>query len=222
MDAGTQLPLTSHRVASVDGNRGFVNGASPAILALEGVLAEIARTSIPVLLIGESGTGKQMFARRIHSLSTQGGETLTKIACASMTPEGFPAELGLNGNGNSHGSSSAGAAGTVFFDEVSELDAACQRILLYALPDGEGSARPGTLAARVISATTKNLDEETRSGHFRAELFYRINGVCLRLPPLRERKEDIPMLAECFLVKHATQLGRPCRPLSSRMLQFFS
>lgn len=222
MDAGAELLLISRTGAPVNDRRGFVKGASPAIVALEGVIAEIARTSIPVLLVGEIGTGKQMYARHIHSLSAQSEETLTQIACASMMPEAFPTELGLNGNGTGHGTGTAGAATTVFLDEVSELDAVCQRILLYALPDGEGSTRSGSLSARVISATTKNLNEETRSGHFRAELFYRINGVCLRLPPLRERKEDIPLLAECFMTKHATQLGRPCRPLSSRMLQVFS
>ena len=97
----------------------------------------------------------------------------------------------------------------------------CQRELLYALPDGEASPAPGSLGARVISATSRNLDEEMRAGRFRSDLFYRINGVCLRLPPLRERREDIPALAEYFLTKHAAQLNRARPSLSQRALQKF-
>jgi len=218
MGLESQLSLKATGAAPFNGSINFVAGISPAILALESVIVEIARTSIPVLLVGESGTGKQMFARRIHALSPQCDEALAKITCAAVAPETFTAELGLNGTekGNSD------AAGSIFFDEVGELEPACQRILLNALPDGEAPARHQTLSARVISATTKNLDDETRAGRFRAELLYRINGVCLRLPPLRERKEDIPLLADSFLKKHAAQLGRSPRSLSPRMLQIFS
>ncbi len=91
------------------------------------------------------------------------------------------------------------SAGSMIFDEISELDSACQRNLLYALPDGHGDSRRGTLEARVISTTSRNLDDEMRAGRFRAELYYRINGVCLRLPALRDRREDIPILVESFL-----------------------
>jgi len=212
-----QLPLKA-RAIPANGSMDFVAGISPAILAVESVIAEIARTSIPILLVGESGTGKLMFARRIHALSQQCDRALTKIACATTSPETFAEELGLNGKeeGNTD------TPGSIFFDEVGELEPTCQRILLNALPDGEGSAHRRVLSARVISATTKNLDDETRAGRFRAELFYRINGVCLRLPPLRERKEDIPLLAESLIKKHAAQLGRPAHSLSPRMLEVFS
>ena len=196
---------------------GFVGGTSPTMLTLEGIIAEIAPTSIPVLLVGESGTGKQMFADRIHLLSLKCHEPLVTIACASMTPESLSAELGLRANG--HGSERA--VGTVFFDEISELDASCQRNLLHALPDGDARPRSGMLTARVVSATNRNLDEEMRSGRFRSELYYRINGVCLRLPPLRERREDILPLTESFLTKHAAQFGRPRPSLSARTLRAF-
>jgi two-component system, NtrC family, response regulator AtoC len=195
----------------------FLSGLSPVMLTLESVIGDIARTNIPVLLVGESGSGKQMFARQIHLLSPRGGEALAKIACAAMTPEAICAELGLNGNGHTE----ENASGTVLFDEISELDAACQRYLLHALPDGEARPRPGMLMARIVSTTSRNLDEEMRAGRFRTELFYRINGVCLRLPPLRERKKDIPLLADFFMVKHAATFGRPRRALSSRTLQIF-
>src|SRR5262249_41796315 len=149
--------------------------------------------NIPILITGESGTGKEMFAQRAHQLSRQANEPLRKISCAAMNTAIFAAELGLNSNGNGHAS---GEAGTIFFDEISELDANCQRALLYALPEGNEAPRRGMLTARVISTTSRNLDEEARAGRFRSELFYRINGVCLKLPPLRERKDDIPLLVE--------------------------
>jgi two-component system, NtrC family, response regulator AtoC len=191
----------------------FVQGLSPAMLTLESVIGDIARTNIPVLVVGESGTGKQMFAQRIHLLSLRADQEMGKVACASMKLEEFPAELE---NYRSR------AVGSVLFDEISELDAACQRYLLHSLPDGDEHPRPKVLTARVISTTSRNLDEEMQAGRFRSELFYRMNGVCLRLPPLRERRKDIPLLAEFFMAKHAALFGRPRRALSSRTLQIFA
>ena len=198
--------------------RAFVGGTSPAMLTLEGVLSEIALTSIPVLLVGECGTGKQMFAHRIHQLSARSSEPLMKISCAGVRPESFASELGLDA---SQEGEYRPEAGTAFFDEISELDPSCQRSLLYALPDEETKPRRRILMARLISTTSRNLDEEMRAGRFRRELYYRINGVCLRLPALRERKEDIPLLSDYFLVKHCTQLGRMHSPLSARALDTF-
>jgi two-component system response regulator AtoC len=188
----------------------FVAGVSPAMVTLESVLAEIAVTNIPILLTGEIGTGKETFARRIHELSMRRDAPLIRVACASMDVRPFLGDVDLNGDSMRSGS------GTIFFDEISELDTACQRKLLYALPDGDSGLRNGCLSARVISTTSRNLEDEVRAGRFRSELFYRINGVCLRLHPLRDRKEDIEPLAECFLTKHATQLGRPRPTLSAR------
>jgi DNA-binding NtrC family response regulator len=196
---------------------GFVGGTSPAILTLVAVLAEIAPTNIPVLLVGECGTGKQMFAQRIHQLSER-SEPLMKVLCAGMRAESFASELGLDGREEHE---SRRDAGSVFLDEISELDAACQRNLLYALPDGEAKPRRGIVAARLISTTSRNLDEEMKAGRFRRELYYRINGVCLRLPALRERKEDIAQLSDYFLAKHCTQLGRMRPGLSARAMDVF-
>ena len=203
----------------MEDRRGFVPGMSPAMRALEGVLTEIATTNIPVLLIGESGTGKEMFAHRVHQLSLRNREGMTKIACASMNSTTFSNELGLASRVN--GELQRQGTGTVFFDEISELDAICQRMLLYALPDGIEDPRHGLLNARVISTTSRSLDEELRTGRFRSELYYRINGVCLRLPPLRERKDDIPLLVESMLTKHAAQLSRARPALSPRTLRVF-
>lgn len=192
---------------------GFVGGICPAMRTLENVVTEIAPTNIPVLFVGESGTGKAMFAQRVHRLSARSHQPLVNITCAAMDPAQLSAELRLMGGSANENS------GTVVFDEISELDSACQRSLLYALPDGDGSPRRGYLGARIISITCLNLDEEMRAGRFRAELYYRVNGVCLRLPPLRDRREDIPILVEYFLNKHAAQLGRPRPSLSARTLR---
>jgi len=192
----------------------WVSGSSPAIQTIEGVVAEIAPTNIPVLLVGESGTGKEMFANRLHRLSRYGTKPLTRISCASMTPALLLAETGIDiGERTDH------EAGTVLFDEIGDLDSACQKSLLCALPDGDAGARRGTLRARVISTTSKNLDEETRAGRFRSELYYRINGVCLRLPALRDRKDDIAKLSEFFLAKHAALFQRQPGALSARTVQ---
>jgi two-component system response regulator AtoC len=198
---------------------GFVGGISPIMQALEGVVGEIAPTNIPVLLVGESGTGKEMFANRIHKFSEFGEQRMARISCAAMNPSAFSGELGLNSNGRSEAAKNA--FGTLFLDEISELDPECQRSLLCALPDGDAGTRRGLLKARVISTTSRNLDEEMREGRFRRELYYRINGVCLRLPPLRERKEDIPLLADFFLAKHATQMRRARPSVSPRTLEAF-
>jgi DNA-binding NtrC family response regulator len=197
----------------------WVAGMSPAIRELESVIGEIAPTSLPVLLVGESGTGKEMFANRVHRLSQNGAKSLVRISCASVNPTTFFSELELNPNEASD--APRNGPGTVCFDEISELDAACQRNLLGALPDGDLGARRGVLRARLISTTNRNLDEEMRAGRFRSELYYRISGVCLRLPPLRDRKEDIPLLVEFFLNKHAAQFGRSRPSLSPQTLQIF-
>ena len=197
----------------------WVAGASPAIHAIEGVIAEIARTNLPILLVGESGTGKEMFANRIHRLSPNCDKPFARIACASTNPAGLVAELGIDLAAKNIGNPRHET--TVLFDEIGDLDAACQRSLICALPDGEAGARRGILNARLISTTSRNLDQDMRAGRFRSELYYRINGVCLRLPALRDRKEDIPALVEFFVAKHAARFGRPQFSLSSRTVGAF-
>src|SRR5271154_1013643 len=196
---------------------GFVTGMCPAMQTLESVVAEIAATNIPVLFLGESGTGKAMFAQRLHRLSARSEEPLVTISCAAMDPTQLSAELRMGADRTKN--SSLGTAGSVIFDEISELDSACQRNLLYALPDGNADSQRGMLDARVISPPRHNLDEEMRAGRFRTELYYRINGVCLRLPALRDRRDDIPILVESFLSKHAAQFGRPRPSLSPRTVR---
>lgn len=189
--------------------------------SLESIAAEIAPTNIPVLLFGEIGTGKRKFAQRIHELSGRSEERFRTLTCASLDSATFRAEVEFGAIGEDRLEEEANGPGTIFFDEISELDAACQRNLLYALPDTDGVAAPGQLTDRIISATTRNLEEDMRAGRFRIELYYRINAVSLRLPPLCERKEDIPSLVEFFLSKHCAQLGKAEPRLSPRTMQMF-
>jgi two-component system response regulator AtoC len=181
--------------------------------AVERVVVDIAPTNIPVLLTGESGTGKEVVALHIHRLSQRAHQPFGKWNCPALSPEGI--------NGNLHGESGNGqpTEGTLLLDEVIDLSAEAQAKLLHSLPeDGDVQAR----SPRIVSTTRRNVAEELRAGRFREELYYRLNGVCLRLPPLRQRREDIPALADYFLHKYALQLGRPRPSLgahSLRMLQ---
>jgi len=192
-------------------------GMSAAIQSLEAVLREISPTNIPVLLVGEIGTGKTHYAQRIHQASRQSSLPLVRIPCAYMSPVTLAEELGLNNRDNAE--TDAQRAGSVFLDEIGDLDLSCQRQLLYVLPDGKASQRKNPLSGRMISSTSRNLDEEMRMARFRSELYYRISGVCLRLPPLRERREDIPLLVEHFLTTHAAELDRPRPSVSPRTMR---
>jgi two-component system response regulator AtoC len=183
--------------------------------SLNALVADIARTNIPVLLTGESGTGKEVYARLIHRLSGSGEMSLKKLSCATLEPGRLLGQIqeGLQPtNGNAK-------VGTLFLDGVDELDLACQRMLLSLLPDGEPKSSAGEVTPRLISATSRNLEKEIEAGRFRRELFFRINGMCLRLPPLRERKEDIPALVEYFLVKHAGELKRDTPIVDSEAME---
>lgn len=200
------MTASSARLMSTD-NGTWAIPVSQAMKAIDNIVAEIARTNIPILLMGESGTGKEVLARRIHDLSHRCGKPFAKVTCATVTADKLASQLA--GHSHTAGEDSNGVSGTILFDELNDLDAPCQAHLLHAVPDGESVSTPGTIASRVMSSTTRDLEAEMRAGRFRSELYYRINGVCLRLPPLRERKEDIPALVEFLLAKHASTLGRP-------------
>jgi two-component system, NtrC family, response regulator AtoC len=183
----------------------FVRGVSAPMRALESTLEDIAITDVPVLLAGESGTGKEVLALEIHRLSRHRDEAFLKCGCAGLTPESLATRLTRvnegGGNGIPHG-------GSLFLDEITHLEPSSQARLLNLLPKG-GRLSPETgLNVRVISSTTRNLEDEIRKGRFQEQLFHRINGVCLRLPPLRDRKDDIPGLLDFFLKKYASLFER--------------
>src|SRR6266404_3178805 len=192
---------------------GFVYGQALAVQSLNALIQEIAETDLPILLVGESGTGKEIYARLIHRLSGLCEAPLNKVNCAALDAGRLLAELReelLSSGGNGEA-----APRTLFLDGVHELDATTQRALLSLLPDGEPKGNPGKPAPRFIFSTSRNLEKEIEAGRFRRELYFRINGVILRLPPLRERKEDMPALLEYFLVKHSNELKKDAPELSS-------
>jgi len=192
---------------------GFVCGQAATMQSLNALVVEIAKTDIPVLLIGESGTGKDVYARLIHRLSGLGEAQLKKVSCATLDTGRLLAEMKAEFHSGSE--SREVSARTVFLDGVHELDAVCQRALLSVLPDGEPRGRSAGMATRLICTTSRNLDKEIEAGRFRRELYFRINGVILGLPPLRERMEDIPALLEHFFLKHSNELKKNIPELSS-------
>ncbi len=208
-----------HTLGSPEGSV-FVYGQAAGVQALNALVAEIAKTDIPVLLVGESGTGKEIYAKLIHRLSGLGETSLKKVSCASPEAARLLGEIQEETHPRS-GKVDA-TARTVFLDEVHELDAACQRALLSLLPDGEPSGGNGEKSSRFISSTSRNLEKEVEAGRFRRELYFRINGIILRLPPLRERKEDIPALLNYFLAKHSNELKKDAPDVSSEALELLA
>ncbi len=191
--------------------------------AIERVMAQVALTDIPLLLIGESGAGKEELAVRIHEISGRQAGGLVKLICASLTIENLEDLIRDTQRMESTGNPTPGA--TVFLDEVAELNSNCQVRLLHWLPNGDAIQNTGMLNGRVISSTSQDIEEEVRAGRFRKELYYRLKGVSLRLPPLRERKEDIPALVEFFLTKHSELMGLPrpsVGPRTIRLMQDYS
>jgi len=203
----------SNSVLDLPTDAGFVFGQGAALRALNAIVSDIAPTDISVLLIGESGTGKEAYARLIHRLSEghrasgSGSQTLArqvpetplrKISCASHDAAHFLVQLREGFRLEAAGQNPV----CLFLDGIEELDLSCQRTLASLLPDGEPEVAR-TSRIRLISSTSAQLEKAIEAGRFRRELFFRINGVSLRLPPLRERKEDIPALVEHFLAKHS-------------------
>jgi two-component system response regulator AtoC len=198
-------------------NTGFVPGHSSAIQTVNAIVEEIARTNIPVLLTGESGTGKDVYGRVIHLLSGQRATPLKKVNCRAVEHtqvlEVLKSSL-REPDGNCQGSRE-----TVFLDGIDELDLEGQKSLLDLFPDGEtDESNPSRF--RIICSTLRNLKKEVESGRFRTELYFRINGVCLRLPPLRSRNQDIFLFMDHFLAKHAEELGREAPLLTDKEKEF--
>jgi two-component system, NtrC family, response regulator AtoC len=213
---GMSTPM--NRVSAQIAEAGFVCGQSTASQSLEELVSRIAPTCIPVLLMGESGTGKEVYAQRIHRLSGLGGAPLTKFSCTSLEISRLLQEIkeGLQATNG------GGGAGTLYLDGIDELDLACQRLLLSLLPDGEHRSGVREVTVRLVTSSSRDLKKTIEAGRFRPELFFRLNGVCLRLPPLRERKEDIPSFVEHFLNKHSSDLGQDTPALDSSTMDLLT
>jgi DNA-binding NtrC family response regulator len=193
----------------------FVYGVSPTMRTVNEMAVDIARTDIPVLIVGESGTGKDAYARLIHRLSLKSELRLQKIDCATFDPT----QLTIHMRPAAQDLLPGEAHGTIYFDNVQELGMTSQRGLLSLLPDEQSSDRREEKCCRVISSAPARLESEVEEGRFRRELYFRLNGACLRLPPLRERAEDIPVLTEHFLNKHAAYLKRRLPPVGNKAMQ---
>jgi two-component system response regulator AtoC len=200
----------------------FVESVSPIMQSVECVMREVAQSEVPVLLLAERGAGKKATARRIHELSRHGRQSFCVVSCAML-------ESGKVG----HSEVKAGLprAGTVFLEEVAHLSSEGQAWLLQALTRKKGnenqsqgtapirSAAPGL--ARLICGSACDLEAEVMARNLREDLYYRISGVCLRLPPLRQRREDIPVLMEHFLRKYGHDFERPVPALSEETQRLF-
>ena len=193
----------------------FVAGVSAAIRALERLIADIAPTDVPILLIGESGTGKDVVALEVHRRSRNSNGAFVRCNCDGLGSDSLRSHLNYSvSNGRD-----SGVAGTTFFDDIGRLDAANQNVLLQFLSDNGPAPQTSGWRQRVIASTTCNLEEEMRAGRFRVELYYRINGVCLRVPSLRQRQEDIPLLLNYFVKKYVSSFERPEPQLSSTAME---
>jgi len=192
---------------------------------------KISRSNIPVLLYGDGGTGKESLARWIHEHSAYRNGQFIKVNCAAipgplLESELFGYERGAFTNAQTAkpGRIEQADKGTLFLDEISDLDVSLQSKLLHFLQDGcfsrIGGETEKTIDTRLICATNKNLEEEISAGRFRADLFYRVNVVQLHLPPLRERKEDIPELAEYLRVQSEKQFGKESAPLPTDFVRY--
>ncbi len=205
-------------------------GASPSMLEVKATLSQVAKSTATVLLVGESGTGKELCARAIHELSPRAQAPLVAVNCAAL-PESllevelFGAEKGaftgiderrLGRFERAHG-------GTLFLDKVSEIPLPMQVKLLRALQEGEierlGGSGAVRVDVRVIAASQHDLLERTKRGTFREDLYYRLDVVSLRVPPLREREGDIAVLAHAYLAIHAAKHGRTIAAFEPRAPQ---
>jgi len=193
----------------------FVTGVSVAMRSLERLIADIAPTDVPILLIGESGTGKEVVALEVHRRSRNSNGAFVKCNCAGLASDSLRAHLSYTvSNGRE-----PGTTGTTYFDDIGRLDAANQNVLLQFFSDDGPAPQTNCLRQRVIASATCNLEEEMRAGRFREELYYRINGVCLRVPSLRQRQEDIPLLLDYFVKKYVSSFERPEPQLSSTAME---
>jgi DNA-binding NtrC family response regulator len=211
--------------AALPGGKPLV-GVSGALRELVEQARKAAESKSTVLLVGESGTGKEVLARSIHAWSPRASRPFIAVNCVALSEELLESELFGHEKGaftGAHqqkpGKFELANHGTIFLDEVGDIRESLQAKLLRVLQEHEfervGGTKPIRVDIRVIAATNRNLEEAVKGGRFREDLYYRLNVVRLRLPPLRERREDIPGLAEHFLRKYCAETGKAIHGISA-------
>ncbi len=211
------------------GDRPIV-AASPPMIELLELLERAAAFKATVLVTGESGTGKEVLARAIHAQSPRRDEAFVAVNCGAIPEQLLESELFGHAKGAFTGADrareglfAAADGGTFFLDEIGELTLTLQVKLLRVLQEEEirpvGESKPRRIDVRVIAATARDLEVEVAAGRFREDLFYRLNVVCLKVPPLRERPKDIPLLADHFLEHFRNHLGKPIRGIADDALE---
>jgi transcriptional regulator with GAF, ATPase, and Fis domain len=208
---------------------GDMVGNSPAFGKACDLVRRAAASQVTVLLLGETGVGKEMFAQGLHAVSSRADGPFVAINCAAMPESLIESELFGVEKGAYTGAQTSrpgrferADGGTLFLDEVGELSLAAQAKLLRVLQRGEvdrvGDSRTRKVDVRVVAATNVDLQQAVKAGRFRADLFYRLNVFPVHIPPLRERREDIPLLVEHFLEKHAVRHDRRIRGVTAEAL----
>ena len=196
----------------------FVEGVSASMRPVEAVIRELAQSDLVVLLLAETGSGKHTTAQRIHGMSRRRAQPFRWFPCSTLKPEDLETSLGSG--------EVLLSAGTVYLDELADLSAECQQRLLEtlthaALTQTSGDGGEAGERARIICGSARDLEVEVKRGRLREDLYYRVSGVCLRLPPLRQRREDIPFLMGHFLRKYARDFRRTVPNLSAETLRLF-
>jgi DNA-binding NtrC family response regulator len=203
-DLGALLPTAADGDLA---NSSFLEAASPSMRAVEAVIRELAHSSVPVLLVGEHGTGKMSVARRIHQNSGRVKGAFEVKSCRTLSAEGLELDL-------------LPSRTTLYLDEIGNLNPECQKKLLDTLSrfSINGSSRRDV---RIICGSSRDLETCVREGIFREDLYYGLSGVCLRIPPLRQRKEDVPHLTTFFLERYGQMFHRSVPVLSAATQKLF-
>src|SRR5437899_1227670 len=205
-------------------------GSSPALQRVLAQVAKVATTDSTVLILGDTGTGKELIARAIHKRSRRSTRAFIRVNCAAIPPSLIASELFGHEKGAFTGALQrrlgrfeAADGGTIFLDEIGELPPETQIALLRVLQEREierlGSSHPITVDVRVVAATNRDLEAAVERGGFRQDLFYRLNVFPIRIPPLRERLDDIPVLAEYLIERYAKQAGKSIRTIRKQTLE---
>jgi two-component system response regulator AtoC len=220
--------LLRRDVSRAVGDRPIV-AASPPMIDLLEILERAAEYKATVLLTGESGTGKEVLARAIHAQSARRGQAFVAVNCAAIPEALLESELFGHARGAFTGADRArrglfveADAGTLFLDEIGEMPPPLQAKLLRVLQEEEvmpiGESKPRSIDVRVIAATSRDLEREVASGRFREDLFYRLDVFRVRVPPLRERREDVPLLVDHFIARFRETLGKAVRTIADDAL----